>query len=79
MDHNPHGDKLQRRAIQLGLKGEILRQFCKEWIISIQDITEFVHEQGHRLKNDFGNLEVIKEEVYLTNSSEVKSYLSLSK
>ena len=44
-DHGPRGGKLDRRAIQLGLKGEILRQFGTEWIVSIEDITPFVKEQ----------------------------------
>jgi hypothetical protein len=44
-DHNPHGEKIERRAIQIGIKGNLLEEFGKEWIISIEDITEFAHEQ----------------------------------
>ena len=45
-DHDPYGTKLERKAIQLGMKGEILRQFATEWIVSITDISSFVREQG---------------------------------
>jgi Domain of unknown function (DUF4291) len=61
-DHNPSGAKLQRRAVQLGMKGDILKQFCTEWIVSIEDITPFVLEQGHFVaQNDWANLLVMKE------------------
>ena len=44
-DHNPHGNKTERRAIQLGLKDEVLEKFGKEQIECIMDITDFVKEQ----------------------------------
>jgi len=36
---------LERRAIQLGLRGEILARYAREWIIEIEDISAFVAEQ----------------------------------
>lgn len=45
-DHPPHGPKLKRRAIQLGLRGETLRRYANDWIIHIEDITSIVHEQA---------------------------------
>lgn len=44
-DHDPYGNKLTRRAIQLGLKGNMLEQFGKEQIRRIEDVTDFVKEQ----------------------------------
>lgn len=44
-DHSPTGGKLERRAIQLGLRGEVLRNYSREWIVSITDMTPFVVEQ----------------------------------
>ncbi len=44
-DHDPLGCSLQRRAIQLGLRGQALAKYAREWIVSIEDITDFVHEQ----------------------------------
>jgi hypothetical protein len=44
-DHGPTGAPVQRRAIQLGLQGETLRRYSKEWILDIEDITAFVREQ----------------------------------
>lgn len=44
--------RLQRRAIQLGLRGETLRRYATEWVISIEDITPFVVEMRERLRRD---------------------------
>lgn len=48
-DHDPYGNKMQRRAIQLGLKDETLENFGKNQIQRIEDITEFVKLQKHIL------------------------------
>jgi hypothetical protein len=44
-DHDPNGAKLERRAIQLGLRGSVLTSYAREWIVSIEDVTEFVRQQ----------------------------------
>src|SRR5690606_8905736 len=41
-DHDPLGKPLQRRAVQLGLRGEYLRSYGNEAIVAIKDISEFV-------------------------------------
>jgi hypothetical protein len=51
-DHNLKGEKMERRAIQLGMKGDILKKYSDEYIISIEDITEFVSEQYELIKTD---------------------------
>lgn len=51
--HLPNGNKImeQKRAIQLGMKGEYANIFRKH-IIRIEDISEFVEEQNMRRIND---------------------------
>ena len=44
-DHAPNGSKCERRAIQLGLRGDVLKHYVSDWIVSIKDITPFVAEQ----------------------------------
>jgi len=62
-DHDPQGEKLTRKAIQLDLRGNILQQFNNDWIIEIEDITSFVAEQRVFAQGDFGELEVPVERV----------------
>ncbi len=47
-DHDPSGAPLARRAIQLGLRGDALRRFANDWIVSIEDVSEFVASQRSR-------------------------------
>ncbi|HML21517.1 MAG TPA: DUF4291 domain-containing protein [Aggregatilinea sp.] len=45
-DHDPAGEKVERRAIQLGIRGAFLRQYGRGgWIERVEDITPFVAEQ----------------------------------
>jgi Domain of unknown function (DUF4291) len=44
-DHDPFGVPLSRKAIQLGLKGALLKEFATKAIHKIEDITPFVNEE----------------------------------
>lgn len=78
-DHNPYGEKLERRAIQIGIKGDLLEKFGKEWIISIEDITEFVHQQKSILDSKkLENLLVIKEKPILIENQMLIDKLQLN-
>jgi len=48
-DHDPSGGKMERRAIQLGLRGEVLEAFGQREIVEILDLSDFVAEQRERL------------------------------
>ena len=43
-DRSLAGERLARRAIQVGLSGEAVHRYCDEWIRSITDITSTVRE-----------------------------------
>lgn len=63
-DHDPYGNKQLRKAIQLGMKGDVLHEFCTKWIKGIADITGFVKEQNLFVQNkESGKLQVPFEEV----------------
>ncbi len=51
-DHDPYGKNIERRVIQLGLKGDVLERFGKHQIQYIEDITDFISEQKIFLKNN---------------------------
>ena len=77
-DHGPRGNPLERRAIQLGLRGETLRQYGKEWIVRLDDISEFVSEQRERLAADGSpTIRTPKERVYPVADQAVKQRLGI--
>lgn len=45
-----YGRKLERRAIQLGIRGETVRRYVNAWILGIEDVTELAHAIGAAVK-----------------------------
>ncbi|MDE7478613.1 MAG: DUF4291 domain-containing protein [Lachnospiraceae bacterium] len=39
-----HGNPLEYRSIQLGLRGNAVRKYVNEWIVNITDITDYVKD-----------------------------------
>ncbi|CAF0766252.1 unnamed protein product [Brachionus calyciflorus] len=83
-DHNPDYSKVEtgRRAIQLGLRDEMLLKFSKEFIVDIYDVTQFVSEQYSRIHENFEigikTLEIPIEKVYIPIDSNIQKHINLS-
>lgn len=78
-DHRPDGSKVERRAIQLGLRGDMLESFATRELLEVIDLSEFVTEQRARLTLDgLTALSVPRERVYLPNDGALASRLRLS-
>ncbi|MFZ5637426.1 MAG: DUF4291 domain-containing protein [Pseudomonadota bacterium] len=63
-DHDPHGRPLARRAIQLGLRGRMLRRYGEEDLLDIEDVTPLVREQHPHVHGDCASLALPRERVY---------------
>lgn len=78
-DHSPTGSKLDRKAIQLGLSGDVLRRYAKEWVVDIEDITDFVSQQRtNATPSLYENLITPKEGVYKVSNELLARKLKLS-
>lgn len=79
-DHDPFGMKQERKAIQIGMKGEILKKFCLEWLTEIKDVTEFVKEEYKKvLRNDITDLNIPREEVIEFNDKSISDRIGIDK
>lgn len=54
----------KRRAIQLGLRGETLRKYAMDWVVSIEDVTAFVQEMRSKVPHHLTELWTPKERIY---------------
>ncbi len=64
-DHDPSGGRMERRAIQLGLRGPVLRQYSREAIVGIEDVSRFVLSQRENARQiGWDQLVVPSEEPY---------------
>ena len=77
-DHHPSGAKLERRAIQLGLRGTALASYARDWIVNIEDISEFVQQQRQYKEGDRAQLLTPSETVYPVIDPDVCQRLGLS-
>ena len=78
-DHAPDGSALERRAIQLGLRGDMLTQYARAWIVDIEDISDVVAEQRPRAQlGDHGRLMAPREKVYPIGDPEIAARIGVS-
>jgi len=79
-DHDPVGNKQERKAIQLGMKGDVLKQFCTEWIAKIEDITDFVNQQYQKvLASNIDDLDLPYEEVIELKDEQIEKRIGIEK
>lgn len=69
-DHDPMGRSVERRAIQLGLRGNTLRRFGHEEHLGICDITPLVLSQAPKAEHDQNELWIPEERVFIPSQSE---------
>lgn len=78
-DHSPYGEKLERRAIQIGLRDEFTRSYSKEDILLIEDISNFVKEQYKFVQNkELDNLLIPAEKPFLFEDEKLNKKLRLT-
>ncbi len=77
-DHDPSGTKMERRALQLGLRGPALQAFGGAELLEVIDLSEFVSKQRAVLAADgLGALATPTERVYPVPNNEVRVALEL--
>ncbi len=78
-DHDPYGTKVPRRAIQLGLKGEILEKFGKQQVTLIEDVTDFVRQQKTHVDNrQLELLQIPQEREYILSDQALSQKTGIS-
>jgi len=78
-DRTPGGRPLGRRTIQLGLRDRTLTGYADEWILEIEDITDFVREQAPHIRSMEGRRDLLvpRVEVYWPASNEAAAHIGL--
>ena len=77
-DHDPTGEKLPRRAVQLGLRNDILEAYGKREILEIIEMTNFIAEQRqHVAAEGSKGLQTPVEHVYVPGDPAIAARLGL--
>ncbi|TWU49275.1 DUF4291 domain-containing protein [Rubripirellula reticaptiva] len=78
-DHTPTGHKCERRAIQLGLRGETLEAYGKHEALEIINVSDFVAEQREHIGSwKSGTLVTPAERVYVPADCNIADHLGLN-
>jgi hypothetical protein len=78
-DHHPTGAKLERRAVQLGLRGAALEAFGQRELIEVIDLSSFVAEQRSVLETSgLSELRTPRERVYRPTDESIAALLGLA-
>jgi hypothetical protein len=78
-DHDPRGNDQNRRALQLGLRGETLRAFGQRELLEVIDLTDFVAEQRpHASERGWAHLRTPVERVYIPADRALAERLGLA-
>ncbi|MCT8976982.1 DUF4291 domain-containing protein [Clostridium sp. CX1] len=67
-DRDLHGNRMARKAIQLGIKGSMAKRYVNQWIVKIADITNEVYKLKMEINNiNFDKSLLPKETEYQIN------------
>ncbi|MEM9547406.1 MAG: DUF4291 domain-containing protein [Bacteroidota bacterium] len=77
-DHDIYGLKQNRKAIQLGIKSDLLKVFGKDMICNIIDVTDFVKQQKHYIySKQLDKLCIPEEEIYIPTEENIQRQIGL--
>lgn len=77
-DHAPNGAKQERKAIQLGLRGEVLKAFAGSELLEVIDMTEFVaSERTHATPESYSKLVMPAESLYVPSQASIRERIGL--
>lgn len=77
-DHGPSGTPQARKAVQLGLRGAMLREYADRAILRVQDVTALVAAQREHAQSPFTNLQTPRERVYVPSDPKALAALGLA-
>ncbi|NQX48215.1 DUF4291 domain-containing protein [Paenibacillus tritici] len=76
-DRDEYGNQLTRRAIQLGLKGDMVQNYLYKWIVEINDITEYVLDAREAVRSDNFRIDMLPNEVEYPLEDSTKKTLGI--
>jgi len=76
-DRNLRLHKLERRAIQLGIRGKTVQNYVHQWIIGIEDVTALAQQIHNAITHQMSELPLVPEERVYEVSPEIAKILGL--
>jgi hypothetical protein len=77
-DRDIYGNPLDRRAIQIGLRGKTVRSYVNKWIVKITDISKEIHEGGLLVKEGTFDTAILPQEKEYPVDDKTKKVLGIN-
>jgi len=69
--------RLDRRALQVGIRGSVVRDYVNHWILGIEDVTELAHAIQDAIANQQKHLPLVPEERVYKVSPQIQEILQM--
>lgn len=69
--------RLERRALQLGIRGRIVKEYVDRWILGIEDVTELAHAIKVAVEKRQTEMPIVPEENLYEVSSKIEIILGM--
>ncbi|HEY9709838.1 MAG TPA: DUF4291 family protein [Oculatellaceae cyanobacterium] len=70
--------RLERRALQVGISGSVVRDYVNRWILGIEDVTELAHGIKEAIASKQEQLPLVPEERVYEVSTQIQQTLQMS-
>jgi hypothetical protein len=70
--------RLERRALQVGIRGSVVRDYVNRWILGIEDVTELAHAIKVAVEEKQKQLPLVPEEGVYKVSPQIQQTLQMS-
>ncbi len=70
--------RLERRALQVGIRGSVVRDYVNRWILGLEDVTELAHAIKEAVESKQKQLPLVPEERVYEVSPQIQQILQMS-
>jgi hypothetical protein len=76
-DRSLRGERLERRAIQIGIRGETVQKYVRSWIIQLEEVTALAKQIGEAVRDGREDAPQVPDEIEYSVSQELQQRLGM--
>ncbi|HEY7547790.1 MAG TPA: DUF4291 domain-containing protein [Blastocatellia bacterium] len=76
-DRSLTGERLERRAIQIGIRGETVQKYVRAWIVQLEEVTELAKQIGQTVEEKRRDMPQVPDEIEYLVSRELQQRLGI--
>ncbi len=77
-DRSLRGEKLERRAIQIGIRGETVQKYVRTWIVELEEVTDLAKQIGQAVREKLKDTPEVPAEIEYPVTKELQQRLGIT-